>query len=286
MASNARTFYINGSFVTEEQAVVPVMDRGYLFADGAYEISAVYAGRPVDNEGHLDRLARSLSELKIFNPHTQSEWLALQQQVIDKNELRDGLIYIQVTRGVAERDFACPPGIKPSVILFTQVRPMVGLPQYQTGIRIATMPDLRWGRRDVKSIMLLAQVLAKREAMERGADDAWMVEDGYVTEGASSSAYIVSQDGVIVTRPLSNAILPGVTRRSMLRLCEEMDIRLEQRPFTVDEVYRAREAFITAAASIATPVVQVDGRTIGSGRPGPVAERLRGIYFEMLGIPS
>jgi len=284
MSRSDRVLYVNGRFVAAQEAHVPVMDRGFLFADGVYEISAVVAGRLLDNSAHLARLARSLRALDIPNPHARQDWVRLQEALIEKNGLQEGLVYIQVTRGVAERDFLYPDNLVPTVVMFTQPGDVVHAPKYASGIHVISVPDQRWARRDIKSMMLLAQVLAKREAVQRGAHDAWLIENGTVSEGASSSAYIVTQDGVIVTRPLSHAILAGITRASIVQLCQEQGLKLAQRAFTLTEAYAASEAFVTAAGSIAAPVVKIDDRPIGNGRPGPLAERLRQLYFEAAGV--
>lgn len=284
MTSRERVFYVNGKFVSEKDAVVPIMDRGYLFADGIYEVSAVVGGRTIDNVGHLQRLERSLAAIEIANPYSMDAWIELQNAMIRKNALEEGLVYIQVTRGVAERDFGYDAGLDPMVTMFTQPRPVVNVPQYATGIHVATVTDQRWARRDIKSLMLLAQVMAKREAVKRGAHDAWLVEDGFVTEGASSSAFIVTRSNCIVTRPLSNTILPSITRASVLRVCRDHGLTLQERPFTVEEALAASEAFVTAAASVALPVTKIDGHVIGTGLPGPVSSRLRRAYFDLVGV--
>ncbi|MGU7771624.1 D-amino-acid transaminase [Burkholderia sp. MR1-5-21] len=274
-----RTFFLNGSFVPESQAVVSVLDRGFLFADAVYEVFGVVNGRTIDNLGHLMRLDRSLAMLSIEKPHTTEEWINLQAELIKRNNLDEGRIYLQVTRGVADRSFTFPEATRPTVFMFTQAHPVVNVPAYETGISVVSLPEQRWARRNIKSTMLLAQVLAAQTASEAGAREALLVEDGYVTEGASSSAFIVTEDDKIVTRHLSDAILPSVTRHSILTLAKECALKIEERMFTVEEVRTAKEAFINAAVIIALPVVKIDDHVIGSGRPGPIATRLREIYF-------
>jgi D-alanine transaminase len=282
----SRIVFLNGSFLPIEEAKVPFMDRGFLFGDGVYEGIGVLDGRLIDNEAHLERLERSLAEVRILNPYTRAEWTALQEEIVRRNGMREGFVYFQVTRGVAERDFFFPEKTEPSVAMFTQAKAIADAPAARTGIAVITVPDQRWARRDIKSINLLAQVLAKQAAKEAGAQEAWMVEDGYVTEGGSSSAFIVTKLGSIVVRPLSNAILPGITRKSLLSLSEEAGIALEERRFTVEEAYDAAEAFLTSASNFVLPVVSIDGRPVGDGKPGPVTKRLRELYLSMAGAPA
>jgi D-alanine transaminase len=281
----SRIVFLNGSFLPIEEAKVDFMDRGFMFGDGIYEGVGVLGGQLVDNEGHLERLERSLKEVGIANPYTRAEWTHLQQELARRNGMEEGFIYFQVTRGVAERDFTFPDNVPPTVAMFTQAKAIAAAPAAQTGIAVITVPDMRWKRRDIKSINLLAQVLAKQAAKEAGAQEAWMVEDGYVTEGGSSSAFIVTKAGRIVVRPLSNAILPGITRRSMLALSEQQGIGLEERLFTVEEAYEAAEAFLTSASNFVLPVVSIDGRPVADGKPGPITRKLREVYLEMAAAP-
>jgi D-alanine transaminase len=276
----SRTMFVNGAFVPEEEARVSIMDRGFLFADGIYEVSAVLDGHLVDNDAHLARLDRSLAAIRIPNPHDTKAWTALQQELIRRNRLTEGLVYLQVTRGAAERDFAFPEASRPTVVLFTQAKTVAAAPAAETGVAVITVPDLRWKRRDIKSVGLLAQVLAKQAAREAGVAEAWMVEDGTVTEGSSSTAFIITGDGRIVTRPMSQAVLPGITRQAVLRLAGETGLVLEERPFTPGEALEATEAFYTSASSLVMPVVAIDGRAIGDGRPGRLTRRLRALYLE------
>jgi D-alanine transaminase len=282
----SRIVFLNGSFLPIEEARVPFMDRGFMFGDGIYEGTAMLGGCLIDNEAHLDRLERSLREVRIPNPHTRSEWTALQEEIARRNGMTEGFIYFQITRGVAERDFFFPENASPTVAMFTQAKDIVNAPAARTGIAVITVPDQRWERRDIKSISLLAQVLAKQAAKEAGAQEAWMVEDGFVTEGGSSSGFIVTKAGSIVVRPLSHAILPGITRRAMLQLSKEEGIVLEERRFTVEEAYDAAEAFLTSASNFVLPVVSIDGHPVGDGKPGPVTKRLRELYLQMAGAPA
>ena len=278
----SRIVFVNGEFVPYEEAHVSIMDRGFLFADGIYEVAAVLNGRLVDNEAHLARLVRCLGEIGITSPYTIEEWTQHEEELVKRNGIVEGLVYMQVTRGVWERDFPFPPAdVKPTVVMFTQEKSITGSKLPETGAKVITVPDLRWKRRDIKSVALLAQVLAKQEAAKAGVSEAWMVEDGYVTEGGSSTAFIITQDGRIVTRPLSNAILPGITRQAVMRLAEEQGLTLEERLFTVEEALDAAEAFYTSASAFVMPAVEIDGKPIADGKPGPLTRRLRTLYLDM-----
>jgi len=282
----SRIVFLNGSFLPIEEAKVPFMDRGFLFGDGVYEGVGVLDGRLIDNDAHLERLERSLREVRIPNPYTRAEWTAFEEEIARRNGMTEGFIYFQITRGVAERDFTFPENATPTVAMFTQAKKIAHAPAAETGIAVITVPDLRWKRRDIKSISLLAQVLAKQAAKEAGAQEAWMVEDGFVTEGGSSSAFIITKEGRIIVRPLSHAILPGITRQSLLRLSNEAGIALEERLFTVEEAYEAAEAFLTSASNFVLPVVSIDGRPVADGKPGPLTKRLRELYLQMAKAPA
>jgi D-alanine transaminase len=276
-----RIAYINGSFVPLADAKVSVLDRGFLFADGIYEVAAVLDGRLIDNASHLARLERSVSEIALELPETLPRIQEIQKQLIARNHLVDGLVYLQVTRGAdTGRDFAFPKDVKPTLVMFTSAKDIVEAPAAKTGIAVITVPDIRWARRDIKSVALLAQVLAKQVAALAGAGEAWMIEDGMVTEGGSSSAFILTQDAVLVTRHNSSAILPGCTRKAVVALAEERQLRVEERPFSVQEAMAAKEAFITSATLFVQPVVSIDGTAIGDGKPGPMTNRLRAIYLD------
>ena len=273
--------YVNGSFVPLTEAKVSILDRGFLFADGIYEVSAVLDGKLVDNASHLARLERSVGEIALALPESLERILEIQRELIARNRLAHGLVYMQVTRGADKgRDFAFPKGVRPTFVMFTSVKDIINAPSARTGIGVITVPDIRWARRDIKSVALLAQVLAKQAAAEAGAGEAWMVEDGKVTEGGSSSAFILTQDDVLVTRQNSSAILPGCTRKAVVALAEERQLRVEERPFTIDEALAAKEAFITSASSFVQPVVSIDGKNVADGKPGPMAARLREIYID------
>lgn len=273
-----RIVHVNGRYLPETEAQVSIFDRGFLFADGVYEVTCVLDGRLVDYEGHMRRLARSLDAIDLAPPIGPDALETVHRELIARNDLREGMIYLQVTRGAADRDFAFPEHPRPSLVLFTQARALIDTPQARDGISVITLPDIRWGRRDIKTVQLLAPSLAKMTARKAGCTDAWMVEDGRVTEATSSNAYIVTEAGTLVTRDLSHAILHGITRSSVLALAREDGTRIEERGFTVEEAHRAREAFMTAASAFVLPVVRIDGHAIGTCRPGPVTRRLREIY--------
>jgi D-alanine transaminase len=276
-----RVAYINGSFVPVAEARISVFDRGFLFADGIYEVAAVLDGKLIDNASHLARLERSVREIALHLPETLPRIQEIQKELIARNRLVSGLVYLQVTRGAhTGRDFAFPKEVKPTLVMFTSVKDIVDAPSAKTGIAVITVPDIRWARRDIKSVALLAQVLAKQAAAEAGATEAWMIEDGMVTEGGSSSAFILTQDDVLVTRPNSNAILPGCTSKAVVALAEERQLRVEQRPFSVSEALAAKEAFATSATLFVQAVVRIDGNAVGNGKPGPMTNRLRQIYLD------
>ena len=276
----SRTVYVNGEYLPEEEARISVFDRGFLMADAVYEVTAVLGGRLCDYAGHAARLHRSLSELEMRLPVTDDELLAIHREMVRQNGLDEGGVYLQVTRGAADRDFAWPKEAEPGMVLFTQARSIVRSEAAERGMQVISLPDLRWGRRDIKTVQLLFPSWAKMQAKGRGADDAWLVEAGQVTEGTSNNAYIVTRDGAIVTRQLGTEILHGITRAAVLNLAAEAQMRVEERPFTIDEAQGAAEAFITSASTFVCPVVAIDGRPVGEGRPGPVARRLREIYIE------
>jgi D-alanine transaminase len=275
-----RYVYVNGDFVAAENAAISIFDRGFLFADGVYEVTAVLGGRMIDFAPHVQRLRASMAKLEMSLDMDDAAIEAFHHGLIERNGLENGVVYMQVTRGVAERDFAYPDDAAPTVIAFTQPRDYLGDRNAENGVSVITTPDLRWVRRDIKSIALLPQAMGKQEAKKRGAFEAWMIEDGLVTEGTSSSAFIVTNEGVIVTRALSREILPGLTRSRLLGLIEDEKLPVDQRPFSVEEALAAREAFLTSASSFVMPVVRIDGESVGDGRPGPVATRLRARYLD------
>mgnify|MGYP003382674246 FL=1 len=277
-----RTVYVNGDYLPEDQAKVSIFDRGFLMADGVYEVTSVLGGKLIDFAGHAKRLQRSLDELEMRNPLDEAAWLEVHRQLVARNGIDEGLIYLQVTRGnPGDRDFAYPPAdLPPTVVLFTQSKPgMADNPAAKSGWSVISVPDIRWGRRDIKTVQLLYPSMGKMMAKKAGVDDAWFTEDGFVTEGTSNNAYIV-KGSRIITRALSSDILHGITRAAVLRFAREAQMEVEERNFSIDEAKAADEAFITSASAFVMPVVQVDGVDIGSGRPGKVATRLREIYLD------
>lgn len=275
-----RIVYVNGEFVPEDEAKVSIFDRGFLFADGVYEVTTVLDRKLVDFSGHRTRLRRSLGELNIVLNLSDDQLLDIHRHLIIANDLEEGIIYLQVTRGAADRDFVFPPADTPvTTVLFTQSYSVVDNPLAQRGAKIVSVEDMRWSRCDIKTVQLLYPSLAKMEARSKGADDAWLVRDGLVTEGSSNNAYIVTQDGTIVTRDLSNLILHGITRRAVLECARNLQMKVEERPFTIEEAQRAREAFSTSASGFVSPVVQIDGKPIGDGSVGSVARQLREVYI-------
>jgi len=273
--------YVDGAFVPAADAKVSVFDRGFLFADGIYEVSAVLDGKLVDNDSHLARLQRSVGEIALALPETLPRIVEIQKELVARNNLTDGLVYLQVTRGaVIPRDFTFPKEAKPTLVMFTSAKDIVNAASAKAGIAVKTVPDIRWARRDIKSVALLAQVLAKQAAAEARCQEAWMIEDGKVTEGGSSSAFILTRDDVLVTRQNSSAILPGCTRKAVMKLAEERQLRVEERAFSIPEALAAKEAFITSASLFVQAVVTIDGQRIANGKPGPMTNRLREIYVE------
>lgn len=276
-----RIVYVNGDYVPETEAKVSVFDRGFLMADAVYEVTSVIDGKLIDFAGHAVRLERSMKELDMPEAISMDDLLAVHRELIARNDLVEGMIYLQVTRGApSDRDFVFPDPetVKPTVVLFTQAKSLVQTPAAEKGLKIISIDDIRWGRRDIKTVQLLYPSMGKMMAKAAGADDAWMVEDGFVTEGTSNNAYIV-KDGKIITRHLGNEILHGITRAAVLRFAREAQMVVEERSFTMEEAKEADEAFVTSASTFVMPVVSVDGVSLGDGLPGPVAKRLREIYI-------
>lgn len=278
-----RTVYLNGEYLPETEAKISIFDRGFLMADGVYEVTSVLDGKLVDFEGHAVRLERSLGELGMEMPLTRDELLAIHRELVAVNEVVEGGVYLQITRGApADRDFVFPdPAETPcTVVLFTQSKPGVTeSAASKNGIKVISIEDMRWGRRDIKTVQLLYPSMGKMMAKAAGCDDAWMVEDGFVTEGTSNNAYIV-KGRKIITRGLSNDILHGITRAAVLRFAKEAQMEVEERNFTIDEAKEADEAFITSATMFVNAVVEIDGAQVGDGKPGDVSQRLREIYLE------
>ncbi len=279
----ARLAYVNGRYLPHRQAAVHIEDRGYQFADGVYEVVTVVGGRMIDERPHLDRLERSLSEIAMDMPTSRRALQLIGRELIHRNGLRDGLLYIQVTRGVAPRDHKFPEHARPALVMTTKHIDFASQPKFTDGVSVITVPDQRWARRDIKTISLLPNCLGKQRAAESGAYEAWQVDDdGLITEGTSSNAWIVTDDRRVVTRQLGTEILHGVTRRTILAIAAKEGIELDERPFSVEEAKNAVEAFVTSATSFVTPVVQIDDTVLGDGTPGPLSRRLLGWYRDYM----
>jgi D-alanine transaminase len=277
----SRIVYVNGSWVPEAEAKVSVFDRGFLMGDAVYEVTSVVDGKLLDFAGHCARLERSTGELGMKNPHTAEEWLALHREIRERNSLTSGLIYLQVSRGnPGDRDFAYPDAsVEPTVVMFTQEKlDLVDNPVAQKGLKVISVPEMRWHRRDIKTVQLLYPSMAKMAAKAAGKDDAWFVEDGFVTEGTSNNTWIV-KGGKLITRQLSTDLLHGITRASALKVAADLQLEVEERPYTIEEAQNADEAFITSAGAYVLPVVEVDGVALGAGTPGPIARRMREVYI-------
>ncbi len=278
-----RVAYVNGRYERHGEASVHIEDRGYQFADAVYEVWSVFDGKLADPEGHFTRLARSLSELKIAMPMTRAALTIVLRETIRRNRVRDGILYLQISRGVAPRDHAFPTEpVPPAVVVTCKPVNFAALQaKAAKGVSVITVPENRWGRADIKSTSLLPNALAKQAAREKGAAEAWFVDDlGFVTEGSSSNAWIIDAEGVIRTRDTNANILRGVTRTSLLQIIRDEGLKFDERPFTPAEAQAAQEVFITAATALVSPVIAVDGKSIGNGSPGPIASRLRRLYIE------
>jgi D-alanine transaminase len=286
----ARVAWLNGVFVTAEEARISPFDRGFLFADGVYEVTAVYGGQPVDMERHLDRLERSLNEIGFAKLPDRKELAEMHRRLIAENKFTEGYIYLQVTRGgYGGRDFPAPAAdaTRLTCFAFAEARPLIDTASARNGIRVLTVPDIRWGRRDIKSVQLLAPVMAKTEAKQKGLDDAWLVgPDGLVTEAASANAWIVTKDGEIITRALSHAILPGITRHALFDALAQQGRKITERSFTLEEAKAAAEAFSSSATALVAPVVEIDGARIGAGKPGPVTRTIQKLYYQAIGADA
>jgi len=276
-----RIVFVNGIYTKEQEAVISIFDRGFIFGDGIYEVVPVVLGKLIDRDYFLERLERSLFELSIPWPCSEQDYIEMMETLIDKNTLQEGIVYSQVTRGPADRDFPFPETVKPGIVAFTSRMEILNNPDFETGIAVTTTPDIRWKRRDIKSINLLGQVLAKQDAVSQNSKEAWMVENGQITEGASSSAYIV-KDNVLITRRLSSAILPGIRRRTILEIAERANIAIEERAFSVAEAKTADEALISSATTMVLGVTSIDGSLIGDGTPGPVTRKLKSLYQDRI----
>ncbi|MFC4351401.1 D-amino-acid transaminase [Fodinicurvata halophila] len=278
-----RIAYVNGQYLPHSDASVHIEDRGYQFADGVYEVVPVMSGKLVDEARHLDRLERSLSELQMDMPMSRRALQLVCDSVIERNYLTNGFVYMQVTRGVAPRDHKFPKGIKPAIVITAKQTKPQSTAVLEDGVAVKTVPDIRWRRRDIKSISLLPNCMAKQAAVEEGAFEAWMVEeDGTVTEGSSTNAWIVTKDGILVTRTADHDILNGITRMGLLEVAAEAGVQFEERPFTLEEAYEAREAFLTSSTNHVTPITRIDDRSVANGKPGSVTMKLREAYLDRI----
>jgi len=279
----SRIAYVNGRYLSRSEAKVSVEDRGYQFADGVYEVCEVRGGHLIDERRHMARLDRSLGELQITRPMSPAALKVVLRETVRQNRVRDGIVYVQVTRGVARRDFPFPSrDTRPSLVVTARSNDLERLEQIAAeGIAVITVPDMRWQRVDIKSVALLPNVLAKQSAREQGAREAWLTDaEGRITEGASSNAWIVNRDGKLITHPLGHDILPGITRSVVIDAIKAQGLAFEERAFTLEEAYAAREAFVTSASQIVLPVVSINCRPVGNGAPGLIATALRREYHQ------
>ncbi|MFC5696036.1 D-amino-acid transaminase [Pseudomonas sp. GCM10022186] len=278
-----RTIYLNGSYLPENEAKISVFDRGFMFGDAVYEVTAVIGGRLIDFAAHMARLRRSLLELGMVASFDEAELAAIHARLVKLNAVTEGLVYVQVSRGVQDRNFAYPDESTPCTwVIYTQEKAILDSPIAKRGLSVISLPDLRWQRSDIKTTQLLYACMAKEAARQQGADDAWLVRDGLVTEGSSNNAFILNAQGSIVTRELSQALLPGIARSSMLTVIQECGYRIEERAFSLEEAKQAAEAFVTSSTTLVYPVIAIDGQPIGSGKPGTVTRMLREAYIKRL----
>ena len=275
----ARIVYLNDGFVSEVEARISIFDRGFLFADSAYEVTAVLDGKLVCWAEHFSRLQRSLDALGIMLPLTEKELLNLHRELIKKNNLVQGIVYLQVSRGCADRNFIFSDSMKPTIVLFSQREELLDKKRLERELRVVTVPDKRWGRRDIKTTQLLYSSMVKTEAKNIGKDDAWLIQDGLVTEGTSNNIFIIDKEKKIITRDLSNLILAGVTRSTIITFMEQLGLELDERPFTLFEAQSSSEAFITSATNFVTSVVEIDDKLVADGKPGPLTKLIRESYI-------
>jgi len=271
--------FLDGKYLKKDEAKISIFDRGFLFGDGIYEVVPVINSKVVDRAPFFERFEGSLNKIALQSPYNREEVLEILDALIEKNNLVEGGIYMQVTRGVAPREFFFPSNTPSTFMAFIFKKEIINSPLAKNGVKVSSVDDIRWKRRDIKSISLLGQVLAKEEVHQKGAYEGWMIEDGFVTEGTSSSAYIV-KDGVIITRPLSNLILPGIRRKILMSLTKNHGIKVEERLFSLEEAFAADEAFMSSATVFVLPIVEIDGHKIGDGKPGPMVAKLRDLYVK------
>ena len=276
-----RIVYVNGSFVREDLANISIFDRGFLFADSIYEVTGVIDSKLVDNDKHLNRLRDSLKFMNIDLTITNNEIESIQKELIEKNDLDNGIIYLQISRGSEDRDFLYSENIEPTMVMFTQRKNFFKDIKALKGIRVITQEDNRWKYKDIKTTSLLGSVLAKNQAKRKGADDSWYTKDGFVTEGAASNAFIVNKEKVIKTHPLSSDILPGTTRSTVFEIAKLLDLTVKEEPFSVDEAIDSKEAFITGAGTLVVPVIKINQSVIGDGQPGEITNAIREKYLSI-----
>ena len=278
-----RIAYVNGRYIDHIDAVVHVEDRGYQFADGVYEVVHLFRNRLIDVEPHLDRLERSLDELQMDWPMHRSALKIAMCEIVRRNRFETGLLYIQVTRGVAPRDHKFPVNVRSSLVMTVRHVPEFPNSMREQGVGVITLEDIRWARRDIKSVALLPNVLSKQAAAEANVYEAWMVDgEGLITEGTSSNAWIISSEGVLITRPANHDILRGITRQAILELAQELRIPIEERSFSIEEAYNAREAFLSNSSHFVTPVTRIDNRVIANGKPGSLSTALHARYVRYM----
>ena len=276
-----RTVFVNGEYLDEQDAKVSLFDRGFLFSDSVYEVTAVINQKLVSWKGHIRRLRRSLKELEIALKISDDYILDIHRKLLDLNNLKEGLVYLQITRGVADRDFSFPdPVVEPTVVLFTQERELINNKKIKLGTKVLSFPDLRWGRSDIKSTQLLYASMSKQRALDQGKDEAWFVRDELVTEGSSNNAFIISKDRKIKTRSLTRDVLAGITRESVIKYAKNRGYIFEEKPFSLEEAKDSLEAFTSSATTFIMPVVEIDGFKVGSGLPGKITMELRKLYIE------
>ena len=276
----ARIVYVNGEFIREDKAKISIFDRGFLFSDAVYEVTPILDGKLVGWQGHFERLKRSLGELNIPISFSQRHLLTLHREIIEKNKVNEGTVYLQVTRGVADRDFVFQDNLKSSVTIFSQSKKLIKPLLLNKGLSVMTSPDIRWQRPDIKTTQLLAPSLLKMEALSKSMDDVWMVKDNRITEGTSNNVFIVDSVGKIITRNLSHDILGGITRAVILKVAKESGLEIEERSFTLEECYSASEAFITSSSIFIRSVVRINGKLIGKGKPGEIVGSLISAHLE------
>ena len=273
---------MNGEFFSKKEASISVFDRGFLFSDAVYEVSAVISGKLVDWKEHFARLIRSLGYLNLVHNFQEKDFYQIQKKLIKENQLTEGLCYVKVTRGVAERDFNfVKKPLSPTVVIFTQEKSILNTPASKMGIKIITVPDDRWRRRDIKTTQLLAQSLAKTHAVQKGVDDSLLVQDGFINEGSSSNAFII-KDEKIITPSLSNDILGGITRSSVIKFCQKNNIEIKEQKINIDDLIDAQEVFLTSSTGFVIPVIEVDGRYVGNGLVGEMVKEIQKIYLEQI----